>query len=365
MEGGRVMDCKAAIVALDNREKEAKRAFYIPIWALEITGNDFQTAMFLKQVVFWSQRTDNPDGFYKTYEEWLEESRLNRYRIEKAVKIINAIAGVELITVCNKKVNGTPKLHYRLDWQALYSLICERCSIGFVQGEQIRNDDGEQIRFAEGEQMDLSTSEQIQYKESDRDIHTEIQTENTDSSSSSDLPPGVIQHRPVEEEKLTPSAVESLDTEVLLIQSLAKLCKVSVKDTKLPHIIRQIRETDPQVTPGDFRYFQAYYDTVRDKGVKSDKYTYPFPLYVLNGWVKFKAWWQEHGEDSILGTLPGCGESLHMPRWFWVSLDELPVGDGVLSHRFGQQVFYAKQADGKFTEIEPDHWPAWTRAGRK
>lgn len=188
------------------------------------------------------------------------------------------------------------------------------------------------------------------------------QSETTTDSSSSDLPPVVIQHRPVEEEKLTPSAVESLDTEVLLIQSLAKLCKVSVKDTKLPHIIRQIRETDPQVTPGDFRYFQAYYDVVRDKGVKGDKYTYPFPLYVLNGWVKFKAWWQEHSEDSILGTLPGCGESLHMPRWFWVSLDELPVGDGVLSHRFGQQVFYAKQADGKFTEIEPDHWPAWTRA---
>lgn len=188
------------------------------------------------------------------------------------------------------------------------------------------------------------------------------QSETTTDSSSSDLPPVVIQHRPVEEEKLTPSAVESLDTEVLLIQSLAKLCKVSVKDTKLPHIIRQIRETDPQVTPGDFRYFQAYYDVVRDKGVKGDKYTYPFPLYVLNGWVKFKAWWQEHSEDSILGTLPGCGESLHMPRWFWVSLDELPVGDGVLSHRFGQQVFYAKQADGRFTEIEPDHWPAWTRA---
>lgn len=353
-----MMDARASIIALDTRERECKRAFYIPIWALEITDNDFQTAMFLKQVVFWSQRTDNPNGFYKTYDEWLEESRLNRYRVEKAVKIVNNIAGMELITVCNKKVNGTPKLHYRLDWEALYSLICERCSIGFAEGVQIRNDDGEQIRFAEGAQMDLSTSEQIQYKESDRDIQTEIQTEIADSSFSSDLPPAVTK----EKEKIQSSPIESLDLDFQLIQSLAKLCKVSVKDTKLPHIIRQIRETDPDVTPADFRYFQAYYDAVRDKPLGADKYAFPFPLYVLNGWVKFKAWWQEHSEDSILGTLPGCGESLSMPRWFWVSVNDLPVGDGVLAQRFGRQVFYAKQPDGKFAEIEPDDWPAWTRA---
>ncbi len=55
------MDKRAAVIAYDAQEKEAKNAFYIPVWALELTDNDFQTAMFLKQVVIWTQRTDNPD----------------------------------------------------------------------------------------------------------------------------------------------------------------------------------------------------------------------------------------------------------------------------------------------------------------
>lgn len=311
------MDARTAVVALDNREKDCRRAFYIPIWALEVTDNDFQTAMFLKQVVFWSQRTDNPDGFYKTYDEWIEESRLNRYRVEKAVKIMNAIAGVELITVTNKKVNGTPKLHYRLNWEALYSLICERCASLFA--------DVEQIRFAEGAQMDLSTSAQIQYKESDRDIQTEKQTESADSFYSSDQPPAVAQ----EEKEIIQFPVSSGIDELIL--KLAHLTGVNVESNNplarqiqvtLQGNIRDIKRIDPDVKATDFDRFPEYYQLQKPSRPR------PTAGYVVVGWKAFKEWLQANQAPEpvapvfVEGTLPGVGK-VYAENYLWNSVADM------------------------------------------
>ena len=50
-----------------------KRNIVIPKLYLEIT-DDYPTAAFLNQLVFWSDKSKRKDGyFYKKYDEWHDE----------------------------------------------------------------------------------------------------------------------------------------------------------------------------------------------------------------------------------------------------------------------------------------------------
>lgn len=47
--------------------------------------NSITTALFLSQLVYWAHRTNDPEGwFWKTQEEWKEETGLSRYEQESA-----------------------------------------------------------------------------------------------------------------------------------------------------------------------------------------------------------------------------------------------------------------------------------------
>ncbi|MDA8149828.1 MAG: hypothetical protein M0041_01625 [Nitrospiraceae bacterium] len=70
-------------------------------------------AVMLSQAVYWSKRTSESDGwFYKTIEEWEEETGLTRREQETARKNLKGILDSEL--------KGIPaRLHFRINWSAL------------------------------------------------------------------------------------------------------------------------------------------------------------------------------------------------------------------------------------------------------
>ena len=90
-------------------------------------GCGINGALMLSQMVYWSKRTKDQNGyFYKTQDEWLEETGLTRYEQEGARKRLK-----ELNFISEHK-HGVPcKVHFKVNHEALYSAL-----IQYVENQQ-------------------------------------------------------------------------------------------------------------------------------------------------------------------------------------------------------------------------------------
>lgn len=90
--------------------------------------------VFLSQVIFWSDKSKRTDGwFYKSYEEWEEETLLSQYKIGKYARKLTELGVLEVQT---KKANGAPTCHYRLDYEKFSSLFIEFLTNGLSKISQ-------------------------------------------------------------------------------------------------------------------------------------------------------------------------------------------------------------------------------------
>ena len=79
-----------------------------------LTGS-VTAALMLSQAVYWQKRTTNPDGWwYKSHEEWTEETGLKRRELEAARIKLRALEVLE-----EKRTGSPAKLWYRIDLNAL------------------------------------------------------------------------------------------------------------------------------------------------------------------------------------------------------------------------------------------------------
>lgn len=102
----------------------------IPRVFVSMTGS-LEAALFLSQCLYWSERTDDPDGwFWKRAEHWQAELSLSEYQVRKARKIL-APFGLETDL---RTVNNTPTLFYRIDGDQLY-----KCILQFLQNASREN----------------------------------------------------------------------------------------------------------------------------------------------------------------------------------------------------------------------------------
>ncbi|MGL1664079.1 hypothetical protein ACSTJP_00070, partial [Vibrio parahaemolyticus] len=71
--------------------------------------------LMLSQALYWSKRTNDPDGwFYKSQVEWEEETGMTRYEQEGARKALIKLGVLEELK------RGVPcRLHYRVNMKAL------------------------------------------------------------------------------------------------------------------------------------------------------------------------------------------------------------------------------------------------------
>lgn len=91
-------------------------AFQRPFVAL---GAGVTAALMLSQAVYWTRRTKDPEGwFYKSQEEWTDETGLTRYEQENARKKLCALGVLEEVR------KSTPaRLFYRVNTVVLYEKL--------------------------------------------------------------------------------------------------------------------------------------------------------------------------------------------------------------------------------------------------
>jgi hypothetical protein len=83
-----------------------------------LTGS-VNAALMLSQALYWSKRTSDPDGwFYKTRDEWEEETGLTRYEQE------GARGRLRKLSFWREELRGVPAtLHFHLDEDALLAAL--------------------------------------------------------------------------------------------------------------------------------------------------------------------------------------------------------------------------------------------------
>jgi hypothetical protein len=83
-----------------------------------ITGS-VTTAVLLSQAVYWNNRATLPDGwFWKTQDEWFDETGLSRWEQEGARKVLKKMG------ILNEKLEGIPaKLYYQINVKKLLELV--------------------------------------------------------------------------------------------------------------------------------------------------------------------------------------------------------------------------------------------------
>ena len=89
-----------------------KNIIPVPVEFIRFTG-DANTAILLNQIIYWTDRTKDPDKwFYKSYDQWYEELALNKYFVSKSITILKSMGLIE--TKVKKIFNGDTILHYKL-----------------------------------------------------------------------------------------------------------------------------------------------------------------------------------------------------------------------------------------------------------
>ncbi|HEN7340372.1 TPA: conserved phage C-terminal domain-containing protein [Serratia marcescens] len=105
-----------------------KNCIVIPGPYLDYFAGDqqsFALAAVLNQLVFWTGKSSQDDGwFYKTHEELAGELRgVSEDQVQRVVNKLRTKYLPGVIEVSLRKVNGTPKNHYRIDGDKLIGMI--------------------------------------------------------------------------------------------------------------------------------------------------------------------------------------------------------------------------------------------------
>lgn len=116
----------------------------IPRPYIDLCGGDHLSALLLSQILYWSDRTEDANGWFaKSYEEWHEELAMTEYQIKRAINgdkrnknIQKALKdfGVESKLKPSKFHSGAATLHYRVNIEKLQQTV-----IDFVQNAVLNN----------------------------------------------------------------------------------------------------------------------------------------------------------------------------------------------------------------------------------
>lgn len=100
-----------------------RKTINIPVLYLELL-EDYNTAVMLNQLIYWSDRSSRTDGyFFKSYKEWNEELFLSQYQVKKA---INKLKEIGLVETKLKKSYGSPTLHYKANMEEISKWIMKK-----------------------------------------------------------------------------------------------------------------------------------------------------------------------------------------------------------------------------------------------
>jgi hypothetical protein len=99
----------------------------VPRLLIKVMNDSLGGGVFLSQLIYWSDKGSDKNGwFYKTYDEWEEETTLSKYKIRKYTEELTKIGILETKI---KKANGAPTVHYRLQITALIEWIVKNLTM--------------------------------------------------------------------------------------------------------------------------------------------------------------------------------------------------------------------------------------------
>ena len=130
----------------------------IPRAFVQYTGS-IETALFLSQVVYWSDK--GHDGwFYKTYQEWADEICLSEYALRKSV---NKLTEMGILETKIKKANGSPTVHYHLKHDEFISSFLAFFQNGNceIKETKLRN---QRMETLESQELITETTTEITHK---------------------------------------------------------------------------------------------------------------------------------------------------------------------------------------------------------
>ena len=107
---------------------------------IQLTGS-INAALMLSQCLYWTRRTDDPDGwFHKTRDEWTEEIALSRWEQEQSRKAL-----ISLGILHEGRLGNPARMHYQLDLNALYRLLVEMAGNSPTRWRETSQLEGEKL----------------------------------------------------------------------------------------------------------------------------------------------------------------------------------------------------------------------------
>jgi hypothetical protein len=141
----------------------------VPRILVSLTG-DHVSAILLSQIIYWSERTKDPERwFYKTTSEWFDEIGLSYSQLATAIEKLRHF-GLETAV---KKVyaqnasGGTPKAHYRLNEEVFYGSLLQLLN---EAPESIRTSENPKVRKSESEKIRSSDNLNPTFRKSQSDF---------------------------------------------------------------------------------------------------------------------------------------------------------------------------------------------------
>lgn len=121
----------------------------IPRPYIEFCNGDHLAALLLSQILYWSDRTEDPDGWFaKSYDEWHKELAMTQYQVNRALygdkrtKKNNgglSVFGVETKVARSTYHKGAATLHYRVNTQKLQQAILNYLGIPVINNVDNRD----------------------------------------------------------------------------------------------------------------------------------------------------------------------------------------------------------------------------------
>lgn len=120
---------------MTDRESSLLRLLMKPVIAfhtvyVDVTGSH-DAALFLSQSYYHSVKDDGPVWFTKTYKDWLRETKLKRYEVDKARKQLATLGLLEEET--REVAPGVVRIFYRVNEDQLHKLVLQTVSQGGVE----------------------------------------------------------------------------------------------------------------------------------------------------------------------------------------------------------------------------------------
>lgn len=155
------MKAKAEIRDLLDRLIGTRNTLSNNILFIDFTGSH-EKAQLLSQMWYWSSRTKIPGGWFcKTYEDWFDEIRIKEHSVRRYVK---EFIKSKFLETTFKKFGGVPKLHYRLDRDALIEQLLKFCEADNLQPSQIASVEADNLQPFEADNVIASINIDLEHR---------------------------------------------------------------------------------------------------------------------------------------------------------------------------------------------------------